>query len=367
MFFLDTMSGAHTVRHIHVRPAPNSPSRTSAYIDVPTSVIGSTSAVDPTWDVHGQDDRSQRFLYSTKTDISYIPYTPYNENAKTDIQIIQLIKNLHDLSPVQRDALIIRYKTTERVLTDRARFYGRSFHWTRGTVTIGSLLVPALLSIQYNTIVSSDAVYWITWFISLLVGICNGVISQYKLDKKYYFLHSILEILHSEAWQYLALSGRYSNGMHGYAVASHQNQYVYFFHSLERIMMKQVEEEYYKLSDLHQQQATRKKSPEESTIGIVDGGGGGSSGGGMERDGEKLDMTGMYIPTPANGTALAPSTALAPTALAPSSALASASIQSPPKIINRRQSVTFSPIMEEKGVTVVDGASTDIKEKGAGP
>lgn len=263
------MSGTHTVRHIHVRPA-QAPSRTSTYIDVPTSAISPTC------------------------DVSSISYIPYNENAKTDIQIIQLIKNLHELTPVQRDTLIIRYKTTERVLTDRARFYGRTFHWTRGTVTIGSLFVPALLSIQYNTIVNSDAVYWVTWLISLLVGICNGVISQYKLDKKYYFLHSILEILHSEAWQYLALSGRYSNGMHGYAVATHQNQYVYFFHSLERIMMKQVEEEYYKLSDLHQQHGTRKKSPEESTIGN------GDVMSIVEREGEKLDMTGMYIPTPAN-------------------------------------------------------------------
>ncbi len=276
------MSAAHpghqTVRHIHVRPAGIS-RRTSVgpgYMDVNVSAA--------------------TYAYAgPATDISSAPYIPYSENAKTDIQIIQIIKNLTELTPVQRDALIIRYKTTERVLTNRARFYGRTFHWTRGTVTIGSLFVPALLSIQYNSIVNSDAVYWITWFISLLVGICNGVISQYKLDKKYYFLHSILEILHSEAWQYLALSGRYSNGMHGYAVASHQNQYVYFFHSLERIMMKQVEEEYYKLSDLHQQQHSARKKTEESTIGNVD------MGVLMERDGEKLDMTGMYIPTPANG------------------------------------------------------------------
>ena len=321
------MSGTHTVRHIHVRQAPNLPSRTSTYIDVPTSAIGSTSAVSPTLDV------------------STVPYIPYNENAKTDIQIIQLIKNLSDLSPVQRDALIIRYKTTERVLTDRARFYGRTFHWTRGTVTIGSLFVPALLSIQYNSIVNSDAVYWVTWLISLLVGICNGVISQYKLDKKYYFLHSILEILHSEAWQYLALSGRYSNGMHGYVQASHQNQYVYFFHSLERIMMKQVEEEYYKLSDLHQQQHSTRKKPEESTIGIMDG-----VTAGTDREGEKLDMTGMYIPTPANAPVLGLAQAQAPA-------------QSPISVL-RHQSVTFSPIVEEKGKTQVDGESAHITEKG---
>ena len=301
--------GHHTVRHIHVRPGPMSNvGRHTSNVNVPMPMP----------------------MPMPTLDVSAIPYIPYSENAKTDIQIIQLIKNLSDLSPVQRDALIIRYKTTERVLTGRARLYGRAFHWTRGTVTIGSLFVPALLSIQYNSIVNSDAVYWITWFISLLVGVCNGVISQYKLDKKYYFLHSILEILHSEAWQYLALSGRYSNGMHGYALASHQNQYVYFFHSLERIMMKQVEEEYYKLSDLHQQQHSTRKKPEDSTIGNAD------VVGIMERDGEKLDMTGMYIPTPANGSALAPA-------------------QSPNPNM-RRQSVTFAPILEKKGDTYIDGA-----------
>jgi hypothetical protein len=261
--------GHHTHRHIQVRPAaqaqqaPNT--NTIEYVNV-------------------------------YVDISSEPYVPFNERAKTDDKVIQLIRNLQGLSPVQRDTLIVRYKTAERVLTDRARFYSRAFHWTRGTVTTGSLFVPALLSIQYNTIVNSDAIYWITWFVSLLVGVCNAVISQYKLDKKYYFLHSILEILHSEAWQYLALSGRYSNGMHGYAVASHQNQYIYFFHSLERIMMKQVEEEYYKLSDLHQQHGTRKRTEGTSTIGDDSG----SVVIAGEREGEKLDITGMYIPTPAN-------------------------------------------------------------------
>ncbi len=69
----------------------------------------------------------------------------------------------------------------------------------------------------------------------------------------------------------------------------------------------------------------------------------------VERDGEKLDMTGMYIPTPANGAVFAQT------------------VQSPnaPNPIMRRQSVTFSPIMEEKEVIQVDGATKDITEKGA--
>jgi hypothetical protein len=100
-----------------------------------------------------------------------------------------------------------------------------------------------------------------------------------------------------------------------------------------------VEEEYYKLSDLHQQHSTRKK-PEDNTIGIMDGGLSVTP----DREGEKLDMTGMYIPTPANAPALAPT-------------------QSPISVM-RHQSVTFSPIMEEKGKTQVDGESAHITEKG---
>ncbi len=169
--------GHHTHRHIQVRPSAQAQAQQAP----------STNTIE---------------YVNVYVDISSEPYVPFNERAKTDDKVIQLIRNLQGLSPVQRDTLIVRYKTAERVLTDRARFYSRAFHWTRGTVTTGSLFVPALLSIQYNTIVNSDAIYWITWFVSLLVGVCNAVISQYKLDKKYYFLHSILEILHSEAWQY---------------------------------------------------------------------------------------------------------------------------------------------------------------------
>jgi hypothetical protein len=214
-------------------------------------------------------------------------------DGSTTDQIITLIRNLEGLSPVQRGTLIVRYKSVERMLKSRAHRHAAFFHVGRFTVTVGSLLVPALISIQNTPFISSDYVYWSAWIISLLVSICNGLISLMKIDKKYYFLYCVLEMLHSETWQYLALSGRYSDGCHGYPSATHQNQYVYFFHALERIKVKQVEEEYYKLTDMHNQSQARKKGTGEEAD-KKDGSGGVTSSGSVG-----IDIEGLNIPTPA--------------------------------------------------------------------
>ena len=135
------------------------------------------------------------------------------------------------------------------------------FHILRILISVGSLIVPALLSIQYSdTSTSSNMqdpasfayeIYWATWVISLLVTTSNGIVSVFKIDKKYYFVHTTMEQLRSEGWQYLELSGRYS-GFHTPGVQpTHENQFVYFCHAVEKIKMHQVEEEYFKLTDSH--------------------------------------------------------------------------------------------------------------------
>lgn len=137
------------------------------------------------------------------------------------------------------------------------------FHTLRVLISVGSLIVPALLSIQYSDRTASTSlqdpqsfayeIYWATWVISLLVTTSNGIVSVFKIDKKYYFIHTTMEQLRSEGWQYLELSGRYS-GFHTPGVTpTHENQFVYFCHAVEKIKMHQVEEEYFKLTDSHSQ------------------------------------------------------------------------------------------------------------------
>ena len=169
-----------------------------------------------------------------------------------------------NLSDMQKSIIKARYIKVVQSFENRCRMLSLWFHTCRFTVTVGSLIVPALLSIQYTSTASSTnnsdnsnpnsfayRIYWSTWVISLLVTTSNGLSNIYKIDKKYYFLHTTLEQLRSEGWQYFQLSGRYSGFFTPHETPTHANQFVYFCHSVEKIKMKQVEEEYYKLLDTH--------------------------------------------------------------------------------------------------------------------
>ena len=146
------------------------------------------------------------------------------------------------------------------------------FHILRILISVGSLIVPALLSIQYSDTSASTSIkdpesfayeiYWATWVISLLVTTSNGIVSVFKIDKKYYFVHTTMEQLRSEGWQYLELSGRYS-GFHTPGITpTHENQFVYFCHAVEKIKMHQVEEEYFKLTDSHSHSGSGGPKPD---------------------------------------------------------------------------------------------------------
>ena len=164
------------------------------------------------------------------------------------------------LSAMRKQILRERYLAVLSNYQHRACRYGRSFHCSRITVAVGSLLVPALLSIQYipgsgssgaapGATANAIVLYWVTWVISLLVTIANGVSTLMKVDKKYYFLNTIVEQLRSEGWQFISLTGRYAGVAGAEATRTHEYQFLYFCHMVEKIKMHQVEEEYFKLTD----------------------------------------------------------------------------------------------------------------------
>jgi hypothetical protein len=177
--------------------------------------------------------------------------------------MVHLFEAITELNDFQRHSLITRYVTIIESVRSRAQCYAVVFHISRTIVTVGSLIVPALLSIQYtgtgptgvDTASLSYIIYWVTWIISLLVTTSNGVLTLFKVDKKYYFLHTTLEQLRSEAWQYIHLSGKYGQVIDS-VYPDHKNQFVLFTHSLEKIKLKQVEEEYYKMAEQTQAEAT---------------------------------------------------------------------------------------------------------------
>jgi len=178
-----------------------------------------------------------------------------NETAK----LIELFSQITELSDIQKKSIEYRYISILREFSNRCNRYGKLFHIGHFIMTVGSLMVPALLSIQYAdnnvNLLSSPMlqaqVYWLTWVLSLLVTMFNGILILYKVDKKYYFLHTTRERLRSEGWQYIQLTGRYSGILTNYKKkATHANQHIAFCYYIERIRMRQIEEEYYKHEEI---------------------------------------------------------------------------------------------------------------------
>jgi len=175
----------------------------------------------------------------------------------TQIQAIETSIPLIGLSEPQKTILFNRFMTVLRNYQTRKIRYAVAFHFLRGMITIGSLIVPALLSVQYTsgnvsmtTAKLSSEVYWIVWILSLFVTISNGVMSLMKVDKKYFVFHTVFEQLLSEAWQYIELTGRYAGQQTPLTpTPTHATQFPVFCHQIEKIRMRQVEDEYYKVME----------------------------------------------------------------------------------------------------------------------
>lgn len=158
-----------------------------------------------------------------------------------------MFDELLDLTAQQRDAIKARYHFLMETYRFRCRVYSYLFYVLRLVMTVGSLTVPALLSLPSSS--SSGATYWFTWATSLAVTTANGILTLFKLDKRFFMLHATAERLRTETWQYIMLAGRYS-GHHGHGRPSHASQYVYYCSQIEKIHMKQIDEEFIKNADL---------------------------------------------------------------------------------------------------------------------
>ena len=189
---------------------------------------------------------------------SWLCCTTYKDVSKFKTIIQHL-----ELSPVQKEIIETRFLHILQNLQKRTRNHAIIYFVGHFIITVGSLFVPALISIQ-----NSDKeyaltngpfnvhMYWSTFAISLLVTMWNAVLTLFRIDKKYYFLNTILERLRSEGWQYMSLTGRYSGHLTPGKKPTHENQFIHFTHYVEKIKMKQIEEEYYRIDEKAQAPTT---------------------------------------------------------------------------------------------------------------
>ena len=144
----------------------------------------------------------------------------------------------------RRKILIARF-VEEVELYDRKAKVAETFYMIFNLIiTIGSVILPALLSIQ-NVNFSEDEdvdqsyrdrVYWLSWCISLLISVCNGLTQLLSLSKQYGSYILVREKLIAEGWKYLELCDEYKG-------KTHKENFTLFCEEIENIKKSQTERE----------------------------------------------------------------------------------------------------------------------------
>lgn len=179
--------------------------------------------------------------------------------------MVTVLGQLEGLQEYHKQVLNIRYIPLLKSYKQRCMLYALLFHTARFIVTVGSITVPALLSLE-----QAGHMNWLTWAISLAVTICNGILTLFKIDKKYYMLHTTWNMLESEGWQYTTLAGKYSKPRDGAEANSHINQFQHFCLAIEKLRMRQVEDEYYKSLEVEKEKpADKSQNPQANQSAIV--------------------------------------------------------------------------------------------------
>lgn len=202
--------------------------------------------------------------------------------GKANHQLLEALQDIQGLEELQKKAMLYRVSSLVDEYTHRSHVYRTLYHLGRAIVTIGSLIVPALLSIQggsSNTAYSIE-IYWVTWCLSLLVTTFNGILTLFKVEKKYFFLTTVMEQVRSESWQYISLTGRYGGHHHKPNPSTHSNEYAFFTHAIERIKLNQTNEEFWKTQDTD--------TNAQPNVGAI----------------QRKQIEGLFTPTPAEGQLL---------------------------------------------------------------
>jgi hypothetical protein len=203
-----------------------------------------------------QKDNDDKSSVTTLSDNQYDITIPDNPNAitikkqdfneikifnKTEEEFIKILRSFPDLTDQQVRTIEVRYLSILRKYKKRIKYINKIYHFFRLFISLGSVSVPALLTIQTPNGSNSSALFWFTWMISLLVTIFHNLFTFFRLENKYSTINSTIDKLTSEGWQYLELGGRYTSHHHQ---ATHANQYILFVNTIEKIKSKQSENDY---------------------------------------------------------------------------------------------------------------------------
>ena len=156
-----------------------------------------------------------------------------------------LIDNIK-LSKYKRNILKKRYTKLVIYYESYAENVRRKYNFCRIIISIGSMILPTLQTIQNNHSVSEykEQIFWAAIGTSLSVMISNNLISMFSLDRRYIMYAITSEKLKAVGWKYFELSDIFSN-------KSHLENWVPFWNEVEKIKKLQIVAEFTDNDDKH--------------------------------------------------------------------------------------------------------------------
>jgi hypothetical protein len=145
-----------------------------------------------------------------------------------------LIDNIK-LSKYRRNILKKRYTKLVIYYENYAADINKKYNICRLIISVGSMILPTLQTIQNNESVASykDEIFWAAIGTSLSVMISNNLISMFSLDRKYVMYAVTAEKLKAVGWKYFELSDMFST-------KTHIENWVLFWNEVEKIKKLQV-------------------------------------------------------------------------------------------------------------------------------
>ena len=105
----------------------------------------------------------------------------------------------------------------------------------RLTIIVGGVLIPALVSLNFNNNQLGVTIGWVTFGLSQVVAISAAVEEYFHFTDKYTQYRQTAECLKSEAWQFFQLSGTYKK------YPNHRKAYSTFAVRVEQFIQKDVQ------------------------------------------------------------------------------------------------------------------------------
>jgi hypothetical protein len=139
------------------------------------------------------------------------------------------------VSDEQRQFLRSRWMENLLWMEDAAQRTRRRYYTLRLVIVVGAVIVPALVSI--NAVGKTNAVVtWITFAISLIVGVSAAVDGFFRFGDRWRHYRSIVEEMKAEGWMFRELSDPYAG-----PDATHQSEFPTFVQRVEALLRRETQ------------------------------------------------------------------------------------------------------------------------------